>query len=133
MAKHLSRWTLAELKQYSREHGPLLIMRDRRTGRFNKRSYYDVVKRSITRNRPMQLRKLKLVQLVERIRRENICLPEDKSGKRGGLIKKNTWPPLKSFTSLKKSCFLTNRPSTVEGICGNGRWLYRSVTVNKNT
>ena len=87
MAKYLYRWTLAELKQYLREHGPLLIMRDRRTGRFNKRSYYDAVNRSINRNRHAQLRNLCLVRLKERVEAENIPLSERGSGRRGGLIK----------------------------------------------
>ena len=75
---------------WSREHGPLLITQDRRTGRFNKRSYYDAVKRGIKINRPTQLRKLKLDRIKERVRRENIPLPEVGSGRRGGLIKRTT-------------------------------------------
>ena len=70
MPRHLSRWTLAELKQFAREHGPIFIMRDPRTGRFNKRSYYDAVKRAIKRNRPVYLRKLTLARLKERVERE---------------------------------------------------------------
>ena len=97
MPKHLSRWTLAELKQYGREHRPLCITRHHRTGRFNKRSYYDAVKRSIKINRPSQLRKLKLERLKERVRRENIPLPEDGSGRRGGLINKDYIMAIKKF------------------------------------
>ena len=83
---YLSWWTLAEFKQFELEHGPLLIMRDRRTGRFNKRSYYEAVKRRIKINRPTQLRKLTLARLKERFRRENIPLPERGGGRGGGLI-----------------------------------------------
>ena len=88
MVKYLSRWTLEELNQFGREHGPLFIMRDPRTGRVNKPSYYDAVKRAIQRNKPVYLRKLSLAQLKERAESENIPLPEDGSGRNGRLIYK---------------------------------------------
>ena len=100
MDKYLSRWTLAELKQFSNERR-LLVARDRRTGRVNKRSCYNAVKRYDKRTRPTLLYKLKLAQLKERFRAENIPLLEHFNGKRGH-IKKTTSPPLKSFTSPQK-------------------------------
>ena len=69
---------MAELKQFAREHGPIIIY----YARCNKRSYYDAVKRAIKRNKLTQLRKLSLARLVERVERENIPLPEDGSGRR---------------------------------------------------
>ena len=79
MVKYFSWWASAELKEFSHEH-ELEVIRDRRTNRFNKRSYYDAVKRFIKRNSTTELRKLKLDRLKERIRRENIPLPEAGSG-----------------------------------------------------
>ena len=99
MDKYLSRWTSQELKQFSREHGPLLVVRDPRTGRVNKRSYYNAVKRYIKRNRPTPLYKLKLAQLTERIEAENIPLPEHGGGRIGRIIqfKKDYVAAIKKF------------------------------------
>ena len=55
LSQPLSKWRLEELKPYERENRPLFIMRDPRTGRFNKRSYFEAVKRAIKRNKPTQL------------------------------------------------------------------------------
>ena len=118
MAKHLSRWTLTELKQFLNEHGPLLVVRDDRTGRVNKRSYYNAVKRYIKRNRPTPLYKLKMAELIERIEAENIPLPEHGSGRMGHIIM--ALPPLKKITNPKKNWSLTSHPLTVEGIYANG-------------
>ena len=86
--KYLSRWTLPELTQYARDHRPIFIMRDPRTGRINRQSYYEAVRRDIRRNMPIQMRKQTLARLVERVQRENVLLPEDCSGRGGRLIKK---------------------------------------------
>ena len=91
MPRYLSRWTLEELRQFAREH-ELEVMRNPRMNRVNKRSYYDALKRFIRRNSTTVLRKLSLAQLVERIRRENIPLPEAGSGRNGRLIKKDYEP-----------------------------------------
>ena len=99
MDKYLSRWILTELKQFLNEHGPLLTVRDRRTGRVNERSYYNAVKRYIKGNRSTPLYKLKLAQLKEPIEAENVPLPEHGIGTMGRIIKKTTSPPLKKFTN----------------------------------
>ena len=99
------------------------MVRDDRTGRVNKRSYYNAVKRYIKRNGPTPLYKLKMAELIERIEAEeaeNIPLPEHNSGRMGHIIKKTTSPPFKNFTNPKKNWSLTSHPLTVEGIYADG-------------
>ena len=87
--KYLSRWTLAELIEYLEEHNLLFILSTLGDHRITKRSYYEAVRRDIRRNRSVELRQQPLVWLAERVRRENIPLPEDGSGKGGRVITKD--------------------------------------------
>ena len=80
MDKYLSRWTLQELKQFSREH-ELEVIRDDTTGRVNEWSFYNTVKCFIRRKKPTPLYKLKLAELIERIEAENVPLHERGSGR----------------------------------------------------
>ena len=88
MPRYLSRWTLGELKRYLRnkKHGPLFIIRD-------------PIERSYQRRKELHKKQAYAVaRLKERIRRENIPLPERGSGRRGWLNLKRRW---RVFTWMK--------------------------------
>ena len=63
------------------------------------------------------MRKLTLARLKERVERENISLPEDGSGRRGGLIKKDYIAAIKRFYEPQEELKFDEPP--IDG----GSWL----------